>query len=248
MLAGYYTVASGLMTRQREMDVIGNNLVNIKTPGYRADQAIISSFEQELLTRQEAYNTGVVGNGQMATSAIMEDVVSLFHTGTIKETGRNLDVAINGDGFYNIQTEGGVQLTRNGNFDIDAQGYLTLPGYGRVMGQNGAVFVGNDKFDIDESGYVYGQNGNILNRLTITMPAENANAVKQENGLFQIEGAAQQAADYTLIQGSLELSNVDMNSEMTTLMEAQRAFQACSSALQIVDAMNQKAATQLASI
>ena len=176
MLAGYYTIASGMLTRQRELDTIGNNLINVQTPGYRADRLLITSFEQELLTRQEKYNTQTLGNGKAATSGVVDDVVSLFHSGTLQETGRTMDLAINGEGFFQVRGEdGAAYLTRNGQFDIDQQGY-------------------------------------------------------------------------TILQGKIERSNVDMNQEMTTLIESQRGFQACSSALQTIDALNRKAASQIAAL
>ena len=87
MLSGYYTIASGILTRQRELDVIGNNLVNVTTPGYRAEKMLISSFDQELLTRQEAYQTDALAESS-STAAVVDEVVSLFHNGTIKQTGR----------------------------------------------------------------------------------------------------------------------------------------------------------------
>lgn len=249
MLAGYYTIASGMLTRQRELDVIGNNLVNINTPGYRKDKLLISSFEQELLTRREAQGEQVVGGGQAATAAVVDGVVSLFGAGTLKETGRALDVAINGEGFFNVAAEEGTLLTRNGQFDIDEQGYLTLPGYGRVLGVNGAgIPVGSDNFSVEADGTVYDARGNRLGRLQITVPAENAEIRKLDSGLFRLDGPAAQNAGTSLLQGRLELSNVDMNQELTDMIEAQRAFQSCSSALQMVDAMNRKAASELASV
>ncbi|WP_099205301.1 flagellar hook-basal body protein [Scatolibacter rhodanostii] len=248
MLSGYYTIASGMLTRQRELDVIGNNLVNVSTPGYRTDRMLISSFEQEL-TRQEVNYTQGLSNTS-ATSAVADEVVSLFHDGTIKSTNRSLDVAISGDGFFNIQSDNGTLLTRNGQFEIDQQGYLTLPAIGRVLGANGPIQVRNENFTVDADGSVYNDQGNFLGAIQVTVPAEGAELLKLDNGLFQLaNGAGGQAAqNYTVNQNNLELSNVDMNQEMTNLIEAQRAFQACSSALQIVDSMNRKAATQLASL
>lgn len=251
MLAGYYTIASGMLTRQREIDVLGNNLINAQTPGYRADRLIISPFEQELLTRMEANGADVLGNGVAVTSAVVGDEVSLFNMGAIKDTGREMDMAIGGDGFYNIQGQGGtVYLTRNGRFDIDAEGYLILPDYGRVMGQNGPIQVRNAGFQVEENGDIYSSDGRYIEKLLVTVPPNGTTLEKLNNGMFQFPGGAQmpQAENIVIAQRSLELSNVDMNREMIYLIEAQRAFQACSSALQTVDAINRKAATQIGSV
>lgn len=251
MLANHYTIASGILTRQREIDVIGKNLVNAQTPGYRADRLLIAPFEQELLIRQEQAGAQVLGNGVAATSAVVGEEVALFNMGTVSTTGRELDMAIGGEGFYNVQAaDGTVYLTRNGSFDIDAEGYLTLPQYGRVMGANGALQVGEAGFQVEENGDIFSAGGNYLGSLLVTVPAEGTRLEKLDNGMFQFPQGAQMnnAQGYVIAQKSLELSNVDMNREMTYLMEAQRAFQACSSALQVVDGLNRKAATQIASI
>ena len=248
MLAGFYTIASGMLTRQRELDVIGNNLVNVQTPGYRADRVVTSAFEQQLLTRREAYQSGTVGNGVAATSATVDEVLSLFQGGTIKQTGRAYDVAIGGEGFFQIQAEGGGQyMTRNGQFDIDEEGYLVLPGYGRVLGDGGEIQVGEAGFEVAPTGEIYDAQGQQLGKLKITVPPEDTRPVKLDNGMFEL-AEGEDAQDFVLSQGSLELSNVDMNQELTTLIEVQRAFQNCSAALQIVDTMNRKAASQLASL
>lgn len=246
MLAGYYTIASSMMTQQKKLDVIGNNVVNSQTPGFRADRVMTSTFDEQLALRLEAYNTGAIGTNYPMT--IVEEVPTVFHSGNVKDTGRNFDLAINGDGYFNIQAgDQGVLLTRNGQFDADEQGYLVLPGVGRVLGENGPIQVFNSNFRLESDGTIYNENGQRLDRLQITIPAEGANAVKLGNGLYRVD-QTNPVQNTEIIQGSLELSNVDFNREYSLLMEAQRAFQACSSALQVADELNQKAATQIAAL
>ena len=140
MLSGYYTIASGMLSNQRNLDAIGNNLVNSQTPGYRGERVVNSAFEMELMTRREATGNEVLGDGVGQVAAIVDDSVTMFQSGLLKDTGRNLDVSINGSGFFNIAAaDGTTYLTRNGGFDIDEEGYLILPGYGRVLGQNGEI-------------------------------------------------------------------------------------------------------------
>lgn len=251
MLAGYYTIASGMLTRQRELDTIGNNLVNAQTPGYRADRVVITPFEQELLTRIEGNGAQVLGTGIGASSAVVGEEVSMFHMGTVKDTGRESDMLIGGEGFFQIQgTNGETYFTRNGHFDIDAQGYLALTGYGRVVGTNGPIQVGSAGFQVDHNGVIFNAAGQELGTLSIMRTVDAVALEKLDNGMLTLPMGVQleQAVNYEVSQRSLELSNVDMNQEMTYMIEAQRAFQACSSALQIVDALNRKAATQIGNI
>lgn len=243
MLSGYYTIASGILTRQREIDTIGNNLVNSQTPGYRGNRMIISSFEQELITRKDANSQTVIG-GSGATATIVDELVTNFDSGHLTQTGRVFDAAISGEGFFNIQgADGAMFLTRNGHFDMDEQGYLVLPTAGRVMGLYGPIRTEGSDFIIEESGQIYNSDGNYIDTLRISTLPEGAVPAELENGLFGYpEGTQLQAAgNSSIIHKSLELSNIDYNREMTLLLESQRAFQACSSALEIIDGLNRKA-------
>lgn len=249
MSSNFYTLASGLLTRQREMDTIGNNLTNLKTPGYRADRVEISAFEKELLTRIEANGTQSFSSG--AVSAIIDKIYSDMTSGDISQTSRELDMAINGQGFFNILDGGNeVCLTKNGAFDMDNQGYLCLSGVGRVLGQNGPIYIGQSGIQVNQNGEVYSADGTYIDKLLITQPAENATLLKMGNGTFKLPNGANAPAtvNFEVKQGYLEQSNVDLNQELTKLIESQRAFQACSSAMQIVDGINQRAAKEIGSV
>jgi len=243
MLSGYYTIASGILTRQREIDTIGNNLVNAQTPGYRTNRLVISSFEQELLTRKDANSDTVIG-GSAATAAVVDEVVTNFADGSLTETGRVFDAAISGGGFFSIQGAAGETfLTRNGHFNMDEDGYLVLPSVGRVLGTNGPIRVGNSNFVIGETGQIYNSNGNYIGTLQISELPEGTIPEEMENGVFGYPAGTQLRAsgNASVIHKSLELSNMDYNRELTLLLESQRAFQACSSALEVIDNLNKKA-------
>lgn len=241
MFSGYYTVASGMLASQRNLDTIGNNLVNIQTPGYR-EKVVNSAFEMELMTRRESIGNEVLGDGIGHVAAIVDNSITLFDGGTLKDTGRNLDTAINGEGFFNITAaDGSTYLTRNGGFDLDEEGYLILPGYGRVLGENGAIKINTSDVGFLSDGTIQNADGEEIGRLLISAPADYADLVRDNNGMFTTANQLPAAQNYQLLSKRLELSNVDMNKEMTNLLDAQRAFQSCSSALQIVDALNRKA-------
>lgn len=247
MLAEYYTIASGMLAQQRRLEVQSNNLVNSQTPGYHAQRVITSSFEEELARRLEPGASAIIGTANPMT--IVEQLETLFQSGDVKDTGRNMDVAINGQGYFNIQGDDGqLYLTRNGSFDVDEEGYLILEGVGRVQGENGNLLVGDTGFTIYADGTVLNSDGNTVGNLMVTEFPENP--IQYNNGMFGAEDGAQtnQVENVSFIQGSLELSNVDLNREYSMVIEAQRSFQACSSALQIIDDIDQKAASQIASI
>ncbi len=251
MYSGFYTLASGILTRQNEIDVLGNNITNIKTPGYKADRAETSAFEMELMVRMENGESTVLGDGVGQVSAIIQDIYTIMDPGIIKETGRELDMAINGDGFFNVRTnEGQAVVTKNGNFDLDNAGYLSLAGVGRVQGQKGDIFIGESGFTVNAKGEIYSEDGDYIDTLLINKPAEGITVTKLENSAFLVTDINNlvEAEGYTVIQKSLEQSNVDMNTELTKLIDAQRSFQLFSSALKIVDQMDSNASSKIASV
>ena len=178
----------------------------------------------------------------------MKTVDTDFNESSIYETENPFDMAILGDGYFNVQSDDGKTfLTRNGCFDIDSEGYLILEDVGRVQGENGDIYVGGSDFTMDQLGNVYDTEGNYSGRMMISQPAEGSEMLKTANGLFLTDNVTQ-VDEPTLMQKGYERSNVDMNDEYTRLIEAQAAFKACSTAISTIDALNQKSASSIASI
>jgi len=181
-----------------------------------------------------------------------------FDPSMLEETGRPYDIAIDGQGYFNIQAfadeegnEGAQYLTRNGNFDINEQNQLVLPGVGLVMGKNGPIELETSDFIVQSDGSIYDGTGRLIDTLLVTIPPEGTEIEQVQNGLFQTENmeANLEVGDETnLVQGRIERTNIDLNREYSMVMEAQRAFQACSTALQIIDRVDQKAATDIAGL
>lgn len=191
----------------------------------------------------------VLGNGIGSPVVTVNSSSTLFQPGTIEATDRSLDVAINGDGFFNVIGEDGTTyLTRNGGFDLDTEGYLVLPGVGRVLGSSGYIKASGTGVNIASDGTVTGPKGAVLGKILVTSPADYGTMERTENGMFTFSGAAPVSTNYQLLQSSLEKSNVNMNIELTNLVAAQRAFQSCSSALTTVDTLNRRAAQQIAAL
>ncbi len=254
MLRGFYTAASGVLMQQRKINVLTNNIANAETPGYRASRVVSSTFEQELMTRLEGSNTEHIGS--TAQIQVVSEVPTRFDPSSLEETGRPMDLALEGEGFFNVQAEdadgnaGQTYLTRNGDFELDATGRLVLSGVGVVLGQKGAIQVNDSKFTVSADGSVYNSKGKYVDKLLVTIPPEGTKISQQANGFYTTEDMqANINVTGTLVrQGMLENSNIDLNREYTLVMEAQRALQASSSALQIIDGIDQKAAAQIAAL
>lgn len=246
MLRGYYSAASGILVQQRNLNVIGNNITNASTVGYRAQRVIQSTFDQEVVSRYENGKYTTIGTGSQTN--VVDTVETNFNESSIYETENPFDMAIISEGFFNISGDNGQTfMTRNGCFNIDAQGYLVLDGIGRVQGENGDIYVGGSDFSMDSLGNIYDINGNFAGKLRITIPAEEAQTIKMENGLFVTDNVTDAEVPKVINYG-YERSNVNMNDEYTRLIEAQAAFRACSTALSMIDQMNGKSVSSIAAI
>ncbi len=243
MLQGFYTAASGMFMQQRSLNVISNNLANLQTAGFKSSQLVSSTFEQEFLTRFAQADTGFIGTG--APARIVDEVVDYHGFNGITETGRPFDLAITDYGFFNVQAEDGqTYLTRNGQFDLDEEGYLILRGRGRVMGTGGPLQLNTSDIQVDENGLITNSiTGAALGQLSITVPADDADVQQNPNGMFSLIGGGTGALAATpqVVQGAYENSDVNMTDEMTAMMLAQRNFSSASQALQFIDATYAKA-------
>ncbi len=248
MLRGYYTSANGMINEERILNVITNNLSNTKTAGYKFDTAIPTTFEDELL---------LLANGQRSRTGtiryrtLIETYTSL-EEGTYENTGSRLDMAVMGSVYFNIQkrTSGEVMLTRNGQFNIDNEGYLALGSAGRVLDSNGEpILLGTADFTVSEDGTMYVDDGREI-RLALTFVEDLSDVEKIDTNLFRpYEGLGwdniPEGMVYRIRQGWFERSNVDIADEMTKAMDANALFRANSQALQIVNSVNQIAVNNL---
>lgn len=243
MVRGFYQLASGMMTQNKTLNSIGNNIANVKTQGYKKQTVISETFGEMLIQRVDGQTTPV---GTMALGRTVGDTVTVHTQGTLESTGRNLDFAIEGEGFFAIQGQNGLVYTRKGDFNIDAEGYLVQAGVGRVMGTRGPLMVGSDDFTGDEKGNIYVGN-RLVDRLAIYNFGDYNTLTEASNGYYTAGGGGE-LTDAKLRWQTLEGSNVDIAEEMTNALATQRELQSCSQALKMYDAVLEKAATQISQI
>lgn len=249
MFAGFYSIASGVLVNQKTIDTISNNLVNAQTPGYRTESLSHSAFEQELMSRTDSTGSTLLGDGIISPYTEINGAQITFTPGIVQETGRSLDVALDGDGFFNIKgSDGNTYLTRNGSFSIDSEGYLALAGVGRVQGKDGDIQVKSADIKIGSDGTVVSASGQALGNILVTTTSDLTTLQKAGNGLFTSSTQMNTSGSCRVLQEQLELSNVDVNEELTNLMATQRALQNCASALKTIDGLDEKAASQIAAI
>ncbi len=241
MLQGFYSAASGVLMQQRHLNIISNNLANMQAAGFKAKRLLSQTFEEQLMARLERGNTGYIGT--VESTRIVSEVANLWTAGGIAETQRPLDMAVTGYGFFSIQADDGeTYYTRNGQFDMDDEGYLILRDAGYVLGTNGApIQVAISDITLAEDGTLTrNDTGAVVGVLDIREPAENAVIEQARNTMYTFD-ATVPAADPMMIQGGYERSNVNLTDELSAMIMAQRNFSSASQALQWIDQTYAKA-------
>ena len=225
--SGYTTLnrQSGLL---REMQTIANNIANTATTGFKQEGIIFSEY--------------VVGTGDGASISMASGRIgnTSFLQGPLTETGSSLDVAIEGDGFFLIETPFGERLTRSGNFSLSAEGDLVTNDGFPVLDAGGApIFIppGDGTLLISMDGTI-SRSGALLGQLGVFQATEPRQLVREGGVSFQSGSDIEPIDNPKMRQGFLESSNVDPILQMARMIEVQRAYEMGQSFL---DAENQRA-------
>lgn len=248
MTKGFYQLTSGMLSQGRRLNVVGNNMTNLTSAGYKAETYTDSTFQEVLISRVgNKDKTGATVIGEESYILAPDQLYVDFTQGTMKETGLTLDFAIQGDGFFAIQTDNGVEYTRSGSFCLNGDGQLTLEGQGTVLGTDGQpITLSTDLIRADSAGRIYTQDGAYQGQLGIYTFADNGQLAKGESGLFQANGQqAQLQAQPQVMWKYMEESNVDMLKEMSRMLTAQRSLQSGAQVLKLYDQLLTKATTQI---
>ncbi len=242
MYQGFYDLASNMITQNRNLNVISNNMSNVSTPGYKMDRLMESTFRDEMLYRYYDQG-GKTAVGPVSRMNIADERVTDYTEGGIRETGYPLDVGLTGNGFFVIRTDNGEVYTRNGSFNLNNDGYLILPGMGLVLGTDGQpIQMDTDDITIDSQGRITSAADNrYFGTLDIVDFADYAQLTKVTGGVFQAAGAPAAAGNVVVTQKYLEDSNVSMAEQMTAMMSSQRVLQGSAQILRMYDQLISRA-------
>ena len=223
---GFVDVARAALCQQNNMDVISHNLANVSSPGFKGDRLVFS----DLMERELKH--------------VMEQ-------GALRATENPLDLAIGGEGFFQVQTPNGVRLTRDGSFKMLSDGRLVTSQGFQVLGQGGAAITLNPNGSqphIDDRGGIT-QNGEQVGIIAMVNVAEANDLVKEGANLFVgPDGklpATTNATDAVLNQGYLEAANVEVVGEMVQMINTMRSYESYQKVLQAMQEMDTKAVNQV---
>ncbi|PTV95172.1 flagellar basal-body rod protein FlgF [Rhodobacter aestuarii] len=204
---------SGLM---REMQVVANNMANITTTGFRREGVVFAEYVDSL-DGQEPSLSMAYAHGKLVD----------FEQGPLANTGSSLDFAIEGEGFFMIETPEGNQLTRAGSFMRSPAGELVTPEGFRVLDNGGsAIFIPADQGEIAmaEDGTM-SVNGAPLAQIGLYLPENSTTISLQAGTRFAVPDGTLEAENARVLQGFVEQSNVDPVKEIARMIEVQRAYE-----------------------
>jgi len=260
MIPGLYTGASGMKAQMHRMDALSNNLANVDVKGYKRDISVSKAFPQMLIRRTN--DNGVYkfpfGSadmapvvGQIGTGVEYNESYTVFSQGGLQQTDNPFDLALDGEGFFSVETPVGERYTRNGSFHLSKEGILVTKEGNPILGENGIIQIKKNNFVVDKKGNVYQnstfsgdpqrlvsmeenewENLELVDTLKVVDFERPRFLKKQGTSLWNTTpetGDILRAAlgsETKIEQGFLEGSNVNPVTEMVRMIEVNRSYEA----------------------
>ncbi len=214
---GIRSAARALRYWERRQEAVSHNLANVSTPGFKGERIfarLIENGDSEVLGQTD------------------------WSPGAISPTGRDLDIAVDGDGFLVVETEVGERYTRSGAFTMDETGALVTTQGHLVLGEQGPIVLPPGRVEISANGEI-SVDGALVGRLRLERPADPG-ALQREGGSLFVPPATRESISgepVSVRQGHLENSNIDPVSALVEMIEVERAYSAIQRTLQVADAI-----------
>ncbi|MEA3547868.1 MAG: flagellar basal-body rod protein FlgF [Thermodesulfobacteriota bacterium] len=226
---GLIESTESMMAQEQRLNQVSNNLANVDTPGYK---------REDLTFWEMIYNP----NDDRDRVGKAVKLLTNQEEGAASVTGNTLDFAINGNGFFKVQTPEGVRYTRAGSFDLNSEGQLITPSGHLVLGEGGPITIQGDDVSLSSDGGLL-VDGREAGRLDIVTFADRAGLEKEGSNLFLLlEGNQElEAEDFTVKQGYVEKSNVNTVMEMTQMIDLHRAYETQQKLIHTIDEMDDEA-------
>lgn len=228
MDSGYYAALTGLMAKMDALDVAASNLANVSTAGYKSQKQFYSALTASL--NRVAPNSKL--NRAINDYGVLGGAVISLDSGSLQKTGNDLDLGLQGAGFFAVQTPAGVRYTRNGSFQVDSKGRLLSAKGDPILGELGPITLASGKVSVSPDGTISQQGGVLAKLKIVNLPAGQLSP--EGNSLyFAPQGAEKPASDPEVRQGMIEGSNTDPVNGTVQLIMVQRNAEMLQKALQI---------------
>jgi flagellar basal-body rod protein FlgF len=239
---GIYTAYSGLHAQMNALDLLANNLANLNTAGFKEEMAYYSSLNPSAEAAARAGDLGSIINSSIKTEGFMNS-----SAGSMSRTNRELDLAIEGNGFLVVETPRGIRYTRNGSLSVNSKGILVASEGDPVMGKNGKpIALGPGTVNINEEGSV-SLDGKEVERLKIVSFDDFSKLSREGNSLLLQNGKDQEINSSAKIRsGYLEQSNVNAVGSIVRMIGIMRQFEAIQKTVNLItNDMNTKSIEKL---
>jgi len=218
----YYVAAGSMKARSFQLDVVSNNLANANTTAYKPEKSFFSVFNKAV-----DQGRGLPLSGFLNDGAVLASKGTDFSQGALKMTGRSMDLALQGNGFFMVRTAAGDQATRDGRMVMANNGQLTTMNGAQVLGKNGLPITldpTDPSFTVSADGTV-SQGPTIVGQISIQDYTRPEALLRQGGNLFDPNGTPTKPATASVVQGSLEQSGVDTATCMIDMIRLQRLFE-----------------------
>lgn len=246
MIRGLYTSTSGMKAQEHRLNALSNNLANVDLGGYKRDISVHKAFPELLIRRFQDDTVFRFPPGSIETAPIVgglgmgveyNESFTVFEQGSLKATENRFDLALEGEGFFEIETPRGIRYTRNGAFWMGKERILETKDGLPVMGENGIITLTKDEVSIDRLGRVWQKDPGpedpelvdtikVVGFSRIRFLKKEGNSFWSANSLSgparELEGSGRPG----VLQGFLEGSNVNPVTEMVNMIEVNRAYEA----------------------
>ncbi|PRR83959.1 flagellar hook-basal body complex protein [Clostridium vincentii] len=255
MIRSLYTAVSGMITMENKQNTVTNNMANANTTGYKSQNLVTKSFNDVLLQNMDKVTNGVNQKQELGTISLgvaIDAVNTNFTQGTLKETGKVGDLAIEGKGFFAVKSGDQTFYTRDGQFRVNNQGNLANNSGDLLLGTNKAtgalepITVASGDFTVDKYNNVY-VNGTATHKIAIADFADYATLGKTGDNYYTGENPTY-AGDARVSQGFLETSNVNITNEMVDMMTVMRNFESAQKFVTMLDESLGKAANEVGKV
>lgn len=266
MVKGLYTAYTGMINQQNRLDVLTNNLANSATTGYKKEGTTSQSFADTLAVKIKDTSDYNLPKklGDISLGVKIGENYTDHTQGSFRVTDNVYDVALDGEGFFaisftNKNGETSIKYTRDGAFTVNREGYLVTKDGDFVLnqaaanagnpGQAGYIRVDpNAELVIDEAGNLY-QNGVQLGQIGVVDVADYDYLQKYGENMYDLaEGGQMQQSQAKVVQGSLEMSNVNVVSEMVEMITISRAYESNQKIIQTIDETLEKAVNNVGNV
>ena len=223
-------------------EILSNNLANVSTPGFKRDDVAIVP-DAVAATTPNANLLPLSGGGSVLQW-------TEFAQGYVQGTGRVLDAALNGPGFFVVETPAGQRFTRSGAFAVSPNGTLVGPTGTPVLGQNGPITLASSKVTIGAGGEVT-DNGRLVDTLRVVDFPKPYRLNKDGNGLYALTDPTIEPVPgkgYEITGGALEASNVATVPTMVSMIDVLRTYEAAQRAMQFIEEANKQATSDIGKV